>query len=100
MICKSLMHKDGLISNMVSHNHREIERGGEGCREAHVRGTLTIHLQHTHTHTHTHTHGLFQDSPPLSGMVFPFTNETCHSDSDYQSQTLFKEGLHEVTTCV
>ena len=55
MICKSLMHKDGLISNMVSHNHREIERGGEGCGEAHVRGTLTIHLQHTHTHTHTHT---------------------------------------------
>ena len=43
------MHKDGLISNMVSHNHREIERGGEGWREAHVRGTLTIHLQHTHT---------------------------------------------------
>ena len=55
MIRKSLMHKDGLISNMVSHNHREIERG-EGCGEAHVQGTLTIHLQHTHTHTHTHTH--------------------------------------------
>lgn len=51
MIRKSLMHKDGLISNMVSHNHREIERG-EGCGEAHVQGTLTIHLQHTHTHTH------------------------------------------------
>ena len=80
-----------------------------GCGEAHVQGTLTIHLQHTHTHTactrtrahtHTHTHGLFQDSPPLSGLVFPFTDETCHSDSDYQSQTLFKEGLHEITTCL
>ena len=63
------------------------------------RSTCARHTYHP-SPTHTHTHGLFQDSPPLSGLVFPFTDETCHSDSDYQSQTLFKEGLHEITTCL
>ena len=101
MIRKSLMHKDALISNTVSHSHREIERGEEGWGEAHVRGTLTLHPSHTcsraraHTHTHTHTHTQWSNARslpcskillPSQGLVCPFTDETCHSDPDYQSQ--------------
>ena len=77
MIRKSLMHKDALISNTVSHSHREIERGEEGWGEAHVRGTLTLHPSHTcsraraHTHTHTHTHsGVMLDLCPVPRFSF------------------------------
>lgn len=97
MIHKSLMHKDALISNMVSHDHKETERGEEGWGEAHVRGTLTLHpsLSHTLACTHAHTHTQWSNARslpcskiflPSQGLVCPFTDKTCHSHPDYQSQ--------------